>query len=223
MRIQGSLWPLFFSDSIVCLNFHIHNFYMGHHMAALTIDGLKQALNYVQDSGKSISYYEVGPKKGLIVTDHLSEKEAYHLRIVQSLEPSLVRRLAEQYTLLSLDGQELLHMLSDEQYINSLRQQLQRDNGYSQPADVQVFKLLRRQLEGTNPTTSWPDVIKMLVERSVNEKLILPEANSLLVNSVVEPTEIEEKTPVQSQPEPEPQAAKIIRSTKEKAKNLAGV
>ncbi|MGL5386656.1 MAG: hypothetical protein ACRDCA_12510 [Serratia sp. (in: enterobacteria)] len=194
-------------------------------MAALTIDGLKRALTYIQDNS-NIAYYEVGPRKGIMVTDQFNENEAYHLRLVQSLEPRLTVRLAEQYTLLSLDGQELLHMLNDDRYLETLRLQLQRENGYSEPADVQVFKLLRKQLEGTNPTTSWPDVIKMLVERTVNEKLILPETNPPLVNSVVEPTEIEEKTPLQPQPEPEPerQTAKIIRSTKDKAKqNFAGV
>lgn len=190
-------------------------------MAALTIDGLKLALNYVHDNGKSISYYELGPKKGLIVTDHLTEDEAYHLRLVQSLEPSLVRRLAEQYTLLSLDGQELLHMLSDEQYINSLRQQLQRDNGYSQPADVQVFKLLRKQLDGATPATSWPDVIKMLVERSVNERLVLPELEAIApttIKPVIESSAVETKEELVPTQEPETQVATLIKATKKNVK-----
>lgn len=190
-------------------------------MAALTIDGLKLALNYVHDNGKSISYYELGPKKGLIVTDHLTEDEAYHLRLVQSLEPSLVRRLAEQYTLLSLDGQELLHMLSDEQYINSLRQQLQRDNGYSQPADVQVFKLLRKQLDGATPATSWPDVIKMLVERSVNEKLILPDLEAIaptIIKPAIESSAVEMKEELAPTQEPATQVETLIKATKKNVK-----
>lgn len=188
-------------------------------MAALTIDGLKRALNYVQDNS-GITYYEVGPRKGLMVTDQLTEDEAYHMRIVQSLEPRLIARLAEQYTLLSLDGQELLHMLSDDRYLDSLRLQLQRDNGYSQPADVQIFKLLRKQLEGTSPTTSWPDVIKLLVERSVREKLILPDAES--VEPQPAPAElIPEPVDLVDTPLPEPQAAKIIRSAKDKTKQTS--
>lgn len=182
-------------------------------MAALTIEGLKRALNYVQDNS-SITYYEVGPRKGLMVTDQMSEDEAYHLRIIQSLEPRLIARLAEQYTLLSLDGQELLHMLSDDRYLDSLRLQLQKNNGYTQPADVQIFKLLRKQLDGTAPTASWPDVIKMLVERS-REKSVLPELDI--------PAQVIEQNPVQQQsldpeikPEPEPEAAKIIKSAKQK-------
>lgn len=178
-------------------------------MAALTIDGLKRALNHVQDNS-SISYYEVGPRKGLMVTDQLTEDEAYHMRIVQSLEPRLVARLAEQYTLLSLDGQELLHMLSDDRYLDSLRLQLQRDNGYSQVADVQIFKLLRKQLEGTSPTTSWPDVIKLLVERSVREKMILPEIET--AEPLPAPVELVDI------PQTEPQAAALIRSAKDKTK-----
>ncbi|HDL6962242.1 TPA: hypothetical protein PXM28_001484 [Yersinia enterocolitica] len=190
-------------------------------MAALTIDGLKQALTYIQDNGKSISYYEVGPKKGLMVTDHITENDAYHLRIVQSLEPRLVIRLAEQYTLLSLDGQELLHMLSDEKYLNSLRLQLQRDNGYSQPADVQVFKLLRKQLDGATPATTWPDVIKMLVDRSVNEKLILPNlgtAAPTAIKHVAALAAVETKEELAQIAEPEPQAAKLIKATKQTVK-----
>jgi hypothetical protein len=224
MLYKGASRPLFFIDSIVCLNFYTNYFYVEHHMAALTIEGLKLALTYVQDNGKSISYYEVGPKNGLIVTDHLSEEEAYHLRLVQSLEPRLVLRLAEQYTLLSLDGQELLHMLSDEQYINSLRQQLQRDNGYSQPADVQVFKLLRKQLDGATPATSWPDVIKMLVERSVNEKLVLPDLEPIApaaIKPAIESSAVETKEELAPIQEPEPQAARIIKAAKQSLKQQA--
>lgn len=185
-------------------------------MAALTIEGLKRALNYVQDNS-SITYYEVGPKKGLMVTDGMSEDEAYHLRIIQSLEPRLIARLAEQYTLLSLDGQELLHMLSDDRYLDSLRLQLQRDNGYSNPADVQIFKLLRKQLEGAASVTSWPDVIKMLVERS-REKLVLPdvEITQPLPDQII--AQPEEVLIPEVKPEPEPEAARIIRTTKQAAK-----
>lgn len=182
-------------------------------MAELTIEGLKNALTYVQDNS-TITWYEVGPRKGLMVTDGMSEEDAYHLRVVQSLEPRLIVRLAEQYTQLSLDGQELLHMLSDDRYLDSLRLQLQKNNGYTHPADVQIFKLLRKQLDGTAPTASWPDVIKMLVERS-REKPVLPELEAT--------TAVIEQNPVQQQSldpeiksEPEPEAAKIIKSAKQK-------
>lgn len=182
-------------------------------MAALTIEGLKRALNYVQDNS-SITYYEVGPRKGLMVTDQMSEDEAYHLRIIQSLEPRLIARLAEQYTLLSLDGQELLHMLSDDRYLDSLRLQLQQNNGYTQPADVQIFKLLRKQLDGTAPTASWPDVIKMLIERS-REKPVLPdlEVPAAVIAPSPAPAENLELPP---EPEPAPDAAKIIKAAKQK-------
>lgn len=185
-------------------------------MTALTIDGLKRALNYVQDNN-SITYYEVGPRKGLMVTDGMSEDEAYHLRIIQSLEPRLIARLAEQYTLLSLDGQELLHMLSDDRYLDSLRLQLQRDNGYSQPADVQIFKLLRKQLEGTAQVTSWPDVIRLLVERS-REKLVLPEIEPSA--PLPGPTPAQQETIVlpETKPEVKPEAAKIIKAAKQSTK-----
>lgn len=183
-------------------------------MTALTIEGLKRALNYVQDNS-SITYYEVGPKKGLMVTDGMNEDEAYHLRIIQSLEPRLIARLAEQYTLLSLDGQELLHMLSDEHYLDSLRLQLQRDNGYSNPADVQIFKMLRKQLDGSNPVASWPDVIKLLIERS-REKVILPDVEAVIPLSDPTLTQKQEDLLPEMKAEQEPEAAKIIKATKQK-------
>lgn len=185
-------------------------------MAALTIEGLKRALNYVQDNS-SITYYEVGPRKGLMVTDQMNEDEAYHLRIIQSLEPRLIARLAEQYTLLSLDGQELLHMLNDDRYLESLRLQLQRDNGYSNPADVQIFKLLRKQLEGSNPVASWPDVIKLLIERS-REKVILPDVEPAAPITDSTLMQKQEDLPSETKAEQEPETARIIKNAKQNLK-----
>jgi hypothetical protein len=214
--INLGLRPLVFLDSIVCLNFHFNIFSEHHNMTALTIEGLKRALNYVQDNN-SITYYEVGPRKGLMVTDQMSEEDAYHMRIIQSLEPRLIARLAEQYTLLSLDGQELLHMLNDDRYLDSLRLQLQRDNGYSNPADVQIFKMLRKQLDGSNPVASWPDVIKLLIERS-REKVILPDVEN--VASLSDPAQVQkqEVLPPEVKAEQETDAARIIKGAKQNLK-----
>lgn len=71
---------------------------------------------------------------------------AYHLRLVQGLKPQLITRLAEEYVTLSLAGQELLDVLDDEEYLNSLTSKL-RSYGYSAPSDRQVFRLLQSEME----------------------------------------------------------------------------
>lgn len=122
-------------------------------MANLTIIGLKNALNFIQENSREIKFHgkyktdgAPDPKFGLIITpEGFSDDEAYHLRVVQTLTPKLFTRLAEDYTVLSLDGQELLHVLNDELYLSSLKSQI-KSRGYTNASDVQVFKLLREKI-----------------------------------------------------------------------------
>lgn len=130
-------------------------------MVMLTIEGLKTALTYVHDNSKTIKYYEAGSKKGLIVTEGMSEDEAYHLRVVELLQPKLTTKLSESFTALSLAGQELLDILRDEAYIASLSSYLNKQ-GYTHPSDRQVFRLLCERMSGES-SKSWQDMFSELV------------------------------------------------------------
>jgi hypothetical protein len=228
MSSRGPLRPLFFTDSIICLNFF--NFYNigneDYRMIMLTIDGLKYALNYIQNN-KSIKYHEFGPKKGLIsIPEGTLDDEAYHLRVIQLLEPKLLSRLADEYTVLSLDGQELLDVLSDDVYLLSLTAQLKR-RGYSSPSDRQVFRLLREKMAGDD-NKSWPDVMKSLLVDAVdarnngNERIVLDTEPSLPPASAPELTVPEPEAQAERIEEvsadPEPQASKLIKAAKQSAR-----
>lgn len=138
-------------------------------MVMFSIESLKQALIFIQEHSESLQYYgkASGSKEGLIISDGMSDDEKYHLRIVQALKPALITKLADKYTALSLDGQELLHILNDEMYIHSLEVLLRRE-GYTSPSDVQIFKLLRKRLDG-DTVVSWAEVMKMLMDHAIND------------------------------------------------------
>lgn len=214
MLSKGPLWPLFI-NSIVCIK--ILNIYSMRKedriMVNLTITGLKNALNYIQEYSKEIKFHgkyktdgQLDPKIGLIVTpEHFSEDDAYHLRVVQNLMPKLFTRLAEDYTVLSLDGQELLHVLNDEMYLSNLAAQI-KTRGYSDAADVQIFKLLRERM-GNDDNESLVSVMTTLLKDTINTR------GKLVIDS-------KQPTP-ELLPEPEPEvseAAKIIgKNKKERA------
>jgi hypothetical protein len=226
MRQQGLLRPLFFNDSIICLNFY-HFYNLAHEdfiMVHLTIDGLKGALNYIQENSKTIKFHgknkadgKPNPNQGLIsAPENMTEEEQYHLRVVQALTPKLFTRLNEEYTVLSLDGQELLHVLNDDAYLANLTAQI-KNQGYSAPADVQVFKLLREKMSSDENKT-WADVLKTLLGNAINGR----NANTERLVHEVEPpllqTDEPESVDVAEISEPEPQAAKIIKAAKNTAK-----
>jgi hypothetical protein len=217
MSNRGPLRPLFFTDSIVCLNFF--NFYSigneDYRMIMLTIDGLKRALNYIQNN-KSIKYHEFGPKKGLIaIPEGTPDDEAYHLRVIQLLEPKLLGKLADEYTVLTLDGQELLDVLSDDVYLLSLTAKL-KGRGYSSPSDRQVFRLLREKMTGDDDK-SWPDVMKSILVDAVNSQNNGNERIVLDVEAALPPADIPEAIAA----EPGPQAEKLIKAAKQTAKQSA--
>lgn len=162
MSFRGLSRPLFFgNDCIVSLTF-INYFMREFKMLMLTIEGLKTALLYVAENGRQITYFERGPKSGLFtLPESMSEDMQYHLRVVQLFEPKLTTRLSENYTVLSLDGQELYDILNDTQYLDSLHQQL-RTQGYTSPSDRQIFRLLRERMSGVRES-SWTDVISQLL------------------------------------------------------------
>lgn len=122
-------------------------------MVNLTVESLKNALSFIQENSREIKFHGEylspgvkNPLFGLIITpEHFSEDQAYHLRVVQNLTPKLLNRMAEDYTVLSLDGQELLHVLNDELYLSGLKSQI-KSRGYTDASDVQVFKLLREKI-----------------------------------------------------------------------------
>jgi hypothetical protein len=157
-------------------------------MVNLTIDGLRNALNFIQENSNEVKFYgkynsegQLEYKAGLIITPNgFSENEAYHLRVVQNLTPKLFTRLTEDYTVLSLDGQELLHVLNDELYLSDLSLKI-KNRGYSNVSDVQIFKLLREKI-GNDDSESLISVMSTLLKDSVNrkEKLVFNPSPELL-------------------------------------------
>lgn len=186
-------------------------------MVTFTIASLKQALLHIQNNSSTLTYYGIGPKDGLIVSDDLDENAAYHLRIAQVLEPQLITRLTAGYTALSLAGQELLHILSDSTYLQNLELMLRRD-GYSEPADVQVFRLLRKRLDN-DATVSLAEVMKMLMERALGDTMSNPlplaSAEHVLTDMALSETlpELTPETPITSD-SVESKAEKLIRNTR---------
>lgn len=130
-------------------------------MVMLTVESLKNALLYVRDNSTTISYYARGTKKDLINTDGLEEDQAYHIRVVELLNPPLITKLSESYITLSLAGQELLDILSDSAYLESLTEYLKKQ-GYSNPSDRQVFRLVCERMSG-EANVSWSDIVRDIV------------------------------------------------------------
>lgn len=172
-------------------------------MVMLTIEGLKKALAYIQDNSTTIRYYERSNKRGLIVTDGMSEDEAYHIRVVELLQPKLITQLAESFTTLSLAGQELLDILSDDAYLATLSSYLKRQ-GYTSPSDRQIFRLLCKRMDG-NSDISWQEIIKDAVTDLVQPAI-----------STVEAEVLEFADTVQLEQTGSPTAEKIIQDTRKK-------
>lgn len=174
MITKGSLWPLFL-NSIVCLK--IINIYAHkreeYKMVMLTINGLKAALEFIQANSRTIFFITEGHKKGFIASpEGTNEEGAYHLRVVQMLKPTLITRLAPDYTVLSLDGQELLDILSDKAYLDSLVERL-KACGYTAPSDRQVFRLLQERMNimpvtDVTQTMSLPDVFNSFFDAALS-------------------------------------------------------
>ncbi|MEX2990348.1 hypothetical protein [Serratia fonticola] len=193
-------------------------------MLHLTIEGLKSALTYIQDNSKTIAFHgktkadgKPNPNHGLIIApEHMSEDEQYHLRVIQALTPKLITRLNEDYTVLSLDGQELLHVLSDDAYLANLSAQI-TNQGYSTAADVQVFKLLREKMSSDENKT-WADVLRTLLGNAMNGRA--PER--LVVDADPAPLPVEQVESIEEvSADPEPQAAKLIKAAKQNARQSA--
>lgn len=174
-------------------------------MVFLTLSGLKEALEFVHNNSQAFKFHQTGSLKGLIVTpEGFTEEMAYHLRLVQGLKPQLLTRLAEEYVALSLAGQELLDVLDDEEYLNSLTSKL-RSYGYSAPSDRQVFRLLQSEMESITEKKNFEfgavfdDFFNSAIRARTPKAIDVP-----VVESEPEPGAIEEKEPVQ-EPVTEPE------------------
>lgn len=176
-------------------------------MVFLTLSGLKEALEHVHNNSQAFKFHQTGSLKGLIITpEGFTEEMAYHLRLVQGLKPQLITRLAEEYVTLSLAGQELLDVLDDEEYLNSLTSKL-RSYGYSAPSDRQVFRLLQSEMESITDKKNFEfgavfdDFFNSAIRARTPKAIDVP-----VVESEPEPVPdvIEEKTPEQ-EPVAEPE------------------
>lgn len=180
-------------------------------MVMLTIDSLKNALNYINENGKKLKYYDGHynvSKAGLIVTDEMTEEEAYHIRVVEFSNPKLVTKLAGSFTVLSIVGQELLDILSDDNYLNSLSAYLKKQ-GYSNPSDRQIFRLVCERMSGEN-TKSWVEMMQDIIDLAQ-----IPKQEDILTISTedVELLAVEEDVV-----EDDSLTEKIIKDTKKKVK-----
>lgn len=185
MQLNRLSWPILI-NSVLCINIlNIYNMRKEDYiMANLTISGLKNALNFVQENSREIKFHgknksdgQPDSKFGLIVTpEYFSDEDAYHLRVIQNLTPKLFTRLAEDYTVLSLDGQELLHVLNDDLYLSNLASRV-KARGYTEASDVQVFKLLREKINN-DEGESLLEVVTELLKDSISRrgKLVIESA-----------------------------------------------
>lgn len=126
-------------------------------MNLLTIAGIRESLEYVRDHA-DVKYHNHGPRKGMIVTpEDFTPEQGYSLFLVQKFTPKLTVQLLENVTGLTLDGQELLDILSDEVYLAKVSDDL-KTIGYTSPSDRQIFREVRRRLEITDFTRANPTV-----------------------------------------------------------------
>lgn len=117
-------------------------------MVYLTLSGLRDALEYVHNHPRDIKFHTTGDRNGLMVNpEGFTDEQAYHLRIIQVLTPKLVTRLAEDYTALTLDGQELLDVLYDEPYLQAVVEKI-KSLGFTSISDRQVFRFLKDEMAG---------------------------------------------------------------------------
>jgi hypothetical protein len=194
---RGVLRP-YFIDSIVCLKFIylvINSTDEVYNMSFLTLSGLKKALQYIQDNSRTIKYHPFEPLKGMIVIPkNIPDDEQYHLFLIQKFEPRLIDKFSNELTLLSINGQEFLDILSDDKYIEILKHQI-RKLGYSEPSDRQIYKLLRQQMgDYSTPVTNPVSEIIALMGSLTPEIDITPKW------SVEQESEIELPSPPPEEP-----------------------
>ncbi len=148
-------------------------------MSFLTLNGLKKALQYVQENSKKIKYHPFEPLKGMIVIPkNVPDDDQYHLFLIQKFEPRLIDKFSNELTLLSINGQEFLDILSDDKYIETLRNQI-RKLGYSEPSDRQIYKLLKQQMGDysapvVSPVNDVINAIASLADKRKNEIDVTP-------------------------------------------------
>jgi hypothetical protein len=144
-------------------------------MSFLTLNGLKKALRYIQDNSKTIKYHPFEPLKGMIVIPkNMPDDEQYHLFLVQKFEPRLIDKFSNELTLLSINGQEFLDVLSDDKYIEILKNQIKK-LGYSEPSDRQIYKLLKQQMgDYSSPVINHLSEFITLIDRTNNEIDVTP-------------------------------------------------
>lgn len=115
-------------------------------MVYLTLDGLRDALEFIHNNPRNIKFHTTGDRAGLMINpDGFTDEQAYHLRIAQVLTPKLVIRLAEDYTALTLDGQELLDVLNDEPYLQAIAEKI-KSLGFTAVSDRQVFRYMKDEM-----------------------------------------------------------------------------
>ncbi|CNI68344.1 Uncharacterised protein [Yersinia frederiksenii] len=199
-------------------------------MLMLTISGLKQALNFIQSNSKNIKYNERGSRQGMImVPEGLSEDEQYHLRLVQKMEPKLINPLSEGLTVLSLAGQELLDILSDDAYIVLLTDKL-KSLGYTAPSDRQIFRLLQERMNvlpiaDANPAMSLHEVFGAFFDAAMNaqtkSKPVLEQAKEQPVEiaPIIDPLP-QSQSEITEEPKTTQNAAELIRQAKTKKEKV---
>lgn len=162
-------------------------------MNILELSSLKRALEFVRDAEK-VDTYPSGPKKGLIdAPKDFSKTDSYALFIAQRFEPKLITQPFAGTFVLTLEGQELLDIIADDVYVNSIREDL-ASLGYTSPSDRQVFRELRRRMDVVDfsPKAKSLDVREVFTqffEAAQNTKLVAPTAFDAIAAKNVEPAD----------------------------------
>jgi hypothetical protein len=172
---RGYFAPVFY-ESIVCLNiiFNIINFIEVSKMITLNLADLAKALRYIQENMGKLKTYPHPPKKGLIVLPAgMSQVDEYHMFLAQNLSPNFTAHIANgDVTSLSINGQIMLGILSDEKYLDKCKKDLQK-LGYSEPTDAMIYDFITQKLGKYSAVDSNP-LVSLFALQNNQERDITP-------------------------------------------------
>lgn len=147
-NLRGFFSPVFL-DSIVCLTviYNIINYNEAQKMITLNLSELAKALTYIQENMGKLKTHPRPPKKGLIVLPSgMSQIDEYHMFLAQNLSPNFTAHIENgDVTMLSINGQVMLGILSDEKYLDKCKKDLQK-LGYTDPTDAMIYDFITQKL-----------------------------------------------------------------------------
>lgn len=174
-------------------------------MNILELSSLKKALEYVRDTEK-VETHSSGPKKGLITSPkEFTPTDSYALFIAQRFEPKLITQPFANTHVLTLEGQEMLDILSDDAYLEGIRQDI-ASLGYTSPSDRQVFRELRRRMDivdfpAKQPNGSIKEFFTQFFEAAQETRLSAPATLNAITAEKVAPADTNETLALAEEPQ----------------------